>query len=68
MTCVDRILRLKGAIKVVCVGIREPETFVGENLGTGLRRLEDAGIEVVILEEMRERISEVSMAGHEAEG
>ena len=30
-TCVESILRLKGAIKVVYVGIKEPEVFIGEN-------------------------------------
>ncbi|KAK3940611.1 cytidine deaminase-like protein [Diplogelasinospora grovesii] len=30
-TCVDRILKLNGAIKVVYVGIREPTTFIKDN-------------------------------------
>ena len=63
-TCVDRILRLNGAIKVVYVGVREPDTFVGENLGTGLKRLEEAGIKVEFVEGMKERILKVSTAGH----
>ncbi|KAL1968678.1 hypothetical protein VTN77DRAFT_1504 [Rasamsonia byssochlamydoides] len=49
-TCVERILRLNGAVKAVYVGIKEPETFIGEN--EGRKRLED-------------RILEVSTAGHE---
>lgn len=65
-TCVERILRLKGAIEVVYVGIREPGVFVGENLGR--KRLEDAGVVVEIVEGMEERILEVSKAGHGVEG
>ncbi|KAI1078759.1 cytidine deaminase-like protein [Whalleya microplaca] len=34
-TCVERILRLEGAIKTVFVGIKEPGTFIGENKGIG---------------------------------
>lgn len=65
-TCVERILRLKGAIGVVYVGIKEPGVFVGENLGR--KRLEDAGVVVEVVEGMEERILEVSTAGHEVEG
>ena len=61
-TCVERILRLKGAIKIVYVGIREPEKFIGENLG--MKRLEEAGIEIKVVEGMQDRILEVSTAGH----
>ncbi|KAI0536123.1 cytidine deaminase-like protein [Xylaria digitata] len=61
-TCVDRILGLKGAIKTVYIGIREPDTFIAEN--NGITRLEKAGIEVVLVEGMQERIHEVSTAGH----
>lgn len=64
-TCVERILRLNGAIKVVYVGIKEPEKFVGENVGR--KRLEDAGVVVTIVEGMQDRILEVSTAGHEVE-
>jgi pyrimidine deaminase RibD-like protein len=62
-TCVERILRLNGAIKVVYIGIKEPETFIGENAGR--KRLEDAGIAVTFVEGMQDRILEVSTAGHE---
>ena len=47
-TYVERILRLKDAIKVVYIGIKEAEVFVGENVGR--KRLEDAGIEIVIVD------------------
>ncbi|KAK4234742.1 Fructosamine kinase-domain-containing protein [Achaetomium macrosporum] len=43
-TCVERILGLNGAIKVVYVGIGEPDTFV--KLNEGIKRLEDAGVKV----------------------
>ena len=61
-TCVERILRLNGAIKVVYVGIKEPEIFIGENVGR--KRLEDAGVVVTFVEGMQDRILEVSTAGH----
>ena len=60
-TCVDRILRLNGAIKVVYVGIREPEVFVGVN--TGMQRLKDNGVRVELVENI-DGIYEVSTAGH----
>lgn len=62
-TCVERILGLNGAIKVVYVGIKEPEIFIGENVGR--KRLEDAGVAVTFVEGMQDRILEVSTAGHE---
>ncbi|KAI9682127.1 MAG: hypothetical protein M1817_000181 [Caeruleum heppii] len=62
-TCVERIIRLNGAIKTVYVGIKEPETFIGENVGR--KRLQDAGVAVQLVEGMHDRILEVSMAGHE---
>lgn len=40
--------------------------FVGENVG--MKRLEDAGVVVTVVEGMRERILEVSTAGHEVGG
>ena len=61
-TCVERILRLNGAIKVVYVGIKEPEKFIGENVGR--KRLEDAGVVVTFVEGLQDRILEVSTAGH----
>lgn len=62
LPCVDRILRLGNAIKAVYVGVKEPEKFVGEN--TGRKKLEDAGIEVVLVEGMEKEILEVATAGH----
>ena len=62
-TCMERILRLKGAIGTVYVGIKEPEVFVGHNMG--IRRLEDAGVKVTILDKMHDRVMKVSLAGHE---
>lgn len=62
-TCVERILGLNRAIKVVYVGVLEPETFVGQNRGR--RKLEGAGVGVRIVDGMKEQILEVSTAGHE---
>jgi pyrimidine deaminase RibD-like protein len=66
LPCVERILRLRNAIKTVYVGVKEPEKFVGEN--TGRKQLEDAGIKVVLVEGMGEEILEVATAGHKADG
>ena len=62
LPCVERILRLGNAIKTVYVGIKEPEKFVGEN--TGRRKLEEAGIKVILVEGMEREILEVATAGH----
>jgi pyrimidine deaminase RibD-like protein len=62
LPCVDRILKLGGKIKVVYMGVSEPETFVGEN--EGKRRLVGAGIGVVHVEGLERRILEVATAGH----
>lgn len=62
LPCVERILQYKSAIKTVYVGVKEPEKFVGEN--TGRKQLEDAGIEVVLVEGMEEEILRVATAGH----
>lgn len=64
ITCVERILGLKSAIKTVYVGIKEPEKFVGEN--EGRKRLEDAGIVVTVVEGLEDQILEVSTAGHKS--
>lgn len=40
--CVDRIMELKDAIKVVYVGIKEPDTFIAGN--SGKDRMEAAGV------------------------
>ncbi len=68
-TCVERILSLGGAIKVVYVGIREPGTFI--KLNEGIKRLEGAGIKVVVLDEdteLRQLILDTTFAGHEIQG
>jgi len=68
LSCVERILRLrKGGgkemeIKKVYVGVKEPEKFVRQN--TGRTKLEEAGIEVVVVEGMEREILEVVTAGH----
>lgn len=62
MTCATRILRLKGAIKTVYVGIKEPGTFIAYN--DGQKRLEAGGVKVEFpVEHLRDKITEVSMAG-----
>jgi pyrimidine deaminase RibD-like protein len=66
LPCVQRILRLGGRIKTVYVGVKEPEKFVGEN--TGRTQLEDAGINVVLVEGLEKEILNVATAGHVPEG
>jgi pyrimidine deaminase RibD-like protein len=63
--CVDRILRLKDCIKIVYIGIKEPETFIDQSvLVVGRKRLQDAGVQVTFVEGMEDRIMEVATAGH----
>ncbi|GAB1314258.1 hypothetical protein MFIFM68171_04468 [Madurella fahalii] len=65
-TCTDRIVGLNGAIKAVYIGIREPDTFI--KLNEGIKRLEEAGVKVVLLDddqELRDEILAVTFAGHE---
>ncbi|KAI1767824.1 cytidine deaminase-like protein [Hypoxylon sp. FL1150] len=61
--CFDRIIGLDCAIKIVYVGIQEPDTFIAAN--SGRSRLEKAGVQMVFVEGLQDRILEVSMAGHE---
>lgn len=65
VSCLERILKLseggKGIRKVV-VGVKEPEKFVGEN--EGRRKLEEAGIEVLLVEGLEEEILKTATAGH----
>lgn len=63
LPCVERVLRLKGCIQKVYVGVMEPKKFVSDN--TGQRRLEDAGIEVIHVQGLEEEILKVATAGHE---
>lgn len=60
--CTETIVKT-GGIKVVYVGVREPEKFVGENVGRA--KLEEAGIEYVHVPGLEAEILEVATAGHE---
>ena len=61
-SCVQRILDLKASIRTVYVGVKEPETFVGEN--EGRQKLEDAGIQVVHVQGLEAEILEIATSGH----
>lgn len=61
-SCTERILGLSGKIKTVYVGVKEPETFVGQN--EGRRLLEEAGIQVVLVEGLEKEILDVATSGH----
>ena len=60
--CTETIL-INGGIKTVYVGVKEPEKFVGENVGRA--KLEKAGIEYVHVSGLEAEILEVATAGHE---
>lgn len=49
-------------IAKVYVGVKEPETFVGENQGRNI--LEEDGVEVVLVAGLEEEILNVATAGH----
>ena len=70
MPCVDRILRTKqnanGGIKTVYLGVTEPETFVGENVG--MSKLEKNDICCVHVPGFEEEILKVATAGHQKKG
>ncbi|KAI0966197.1 cytidine deaminase-like protein [Xylaria arbuscula] len=63
--CVDRILAVGGRIKTVYVGVQEPNTFVTGN--SSRRKLEEAGIEVLLVGGFEKDILEVATAGHSME-
>lgn len=61
LPCVDRVLRAN--IRTVCIGVQEPEKFVGENQGR--KKLEDAGVQVIHVTGFEDDILRVATAGHE---
>jgi len=67
--CVDRVIGTRGGknggIKKVYHGVKEPETFVGENKGRA--KLEEAGIECIHVSGLEEEILKVATAGHRKE-
>ena len=62
-SCTERILRLKGVLGAVYVGIYEPSPFI-ENNG-GKARIEAQGIGFQVVNGLYARCAEVAMAGHE---
>lgn len=66
LPCAHRILRTKRglhqSIATVVCGVKEPETFVGENKGR--RLLQDAGITVLYVTGLEDEIIKVATAGH----
>ncbi|KAI1422494.1 cytidine deaminase-like protein [Xylaria sp. FL1777] len=63
--CVDRILSVGSRIHTVYVGVQEPDTFVTGN--SSRRKLEEAGIEVILVGGFEKDILEVATAGHETQ-
>ncbi|KAL8418669.1 hypothetical protein RB594_002040 [Gaeumannomyces avenae] len=62
LPCVQRILRLRGIIAEVYVGVVEPKKFVANN--TGRQTLEGAGIRVIHVGGLEDGILSVATAGH----
>ena len=62
LPCTETILQ-NGEIKVVYVGVKEPEKFVGENVGRA--KLEAAGIEYVHVPGLEGKILQIATAGHD---
>lgn len=60
LPCVDRVLQTN--IRTVCIGVNEPEKFVGENQGR--RKLEQAGTTVIHVTGFEDEIIKVATAGH----
>jgi pyrimidine deaminase RibD-like protein len=68
LPCADRIIRTKGRdgeqkIRKVYLGVKEPEKFVGDNEGRA--KLEEHGIECILVPGLEEQILSVATAGHE---
>ncbi|KAL7271670.1 DRAP deaminase [Rhizina undulata] len=64
LPCVDRIISA-GNIKTVYVGVKEPDTFVKDNVGR--RKLREAGIAYVYVPGLEEEILEAAFKGHGGE-
>lgn len=64
--CTETILATgedaNGGIRVVYVGVKEPEKFIGQN--TGRAKLEQAGIEYIHVRGLEKEILEVATSGH----
>lgn len=65
-TCCDRIVALKAKLRVVYVGIREPNTFIIDN--DGKQRLESEGVGFEMVDDVHDLCYEVAMTGHEDRG
>jgi pyrimidine deaminase RibD-like protein len=63
MPCVQRILRLGGAIKTVFVGVAEPNTFIAEN--PGRVELRNNGIDFVPVTGLEQDVLAVATEGHQ---
>jgi len=66
LPCVERILRTrtdqKGGISKVYLGVKEPEKFIGQNVGQ--TKLREAGIECIHVPGLEKDILETATAGH----
>ncbi|KAI9811243.1 MAG: hypothetical protein M1827_005575 [Pycnora praestabilis] len=70
LPCVARIIQTReggrNGIKKVYLGVKEPETFVNENVGR--TRLEEKGIECIHVRGLENDILKVATEGHIKEG
>ncbi|KAF2674828.1 cytidine deaminase-like protein [Microthyrium microscopicum] len=66
LPCVQRVLQTSSngyhGIKSVVCGVKEPETFVGENKGR--KALADGGVDVIYVTGLEDEILKVATAGH----
>lgn len=66
LPCVDRIVRTRdspnGGIKKVYLGVKEPEKFVGENVGRA--KLEGHEIQCILVPGLEDEILAIATSGH----
>jgi len=66
LPCADRIIQTrfngKGGIRKVYSGIKEPEKFVGENVGRA--KLESHGVECIYTSDFQDEVLKVATVGH----
>lgn len=65
LPCVDRIVEQKERIETVVVGCAEPQTFIENN--TSFKKLNENGINYIILPGFKEKAEKIAFKGHEKE-
>ena len=65
LPCVDRIIEQKELIETVIVGCAEPQTFIENNVS--FKKLNDNGINYIILPGFKEKAEKIAFKGHNKE-